>query len=88
MINSMFASRSKASVAHLRGLLANTKKENKMRGFSTELVTAGHTIDDEELVVFILNGLEEDYNDLVAAVNVMQKAVRWVSFTACSPPTT
>jgi hypothetical protein len=79
LINKMFASRSKANVTHLRGALSNTKKLNmmadqyigKMRGFATELITAGRTIEDDELVDLILNGLDEDYNGLVTTVNAM-----------------
>jgi hypothetical protein len=73
LINKLFASRSKANVTHLCGALSNTKKLNmradqyigKMRGFATELIDAGRTIEDDELVDLILNGLDEDYNGLV-----------------------
>ncbi|KAK1606145.1 hypothetical protein QYE76_029818 [Lolium multiflorum] len=79
LVNNLFASRSKANVSHLRGALSNTKKLNmtadqyiaKMRGFATELVAAGRTIEEDELVDLILNGLDEDYNGLVASVNAM-----------------
>ena len=43
----------------------------EMKGFATELVAAGRTIEDDELVDLILNGLDEDYNGLVASVNAM-----------------
>jgi hypothetical protein len=59
--------------------LANTKKEamtvdqfiSKMRGFVSELVAAGKRVDDDKLKDYILNGLDEDYNSLVASINVV-----------------
>jgi hypothetical protein len=77
LINSMFASRSGANVTHLRAALSNTKKINmiadqcidKMKGFATELVAAGRTIDDDELRDHILNGLDEEYNPVFASVS-------------------
>jgi hypothetical protein len=79
LINSMFTSRSGANVTHLRAVLSNMKKinmtadqyVNKMKGFATELVAAGHTIDDDELRDHILNGLDEEYNPVFASVNAM-----------------
>ena len=79
LINLIFASRSKASRASLRGGLANTKKLGmtadqyvaKMRGFAIELIATGCDIEDEELVEFMLNGLDAEYNGLVSAVNAM-----------------
>ncbi|KAK1668456.1 hypothetical protein QYE76_056615 [Lolium multiflorum] len=73
------SSKSKANVTHLRGALSNTKKLNmsadqyiaKIKGFATERIAAGRTIDDDELRDLILNGLGEDYNGVVAAVNAM-----------------
>jgi hypothetical protein len=74
LINSMFTSRSGANVTHLCAALSNTKKLNtttdqyvtKMKGFATELVTAGRTIDDDELRDHILNGLDKEYNPVFA----------------------
>ena len=79
LINSIFASKSKASRTSLRGGLSNTKKLDmtadqyvaKMRGFAIELIAAGRDIDDEELVEFLLNGLDEEYDGLVSAVLAM-----------------
>jgi hypothetical protein len=79
LIGSMFTSRSGANVTHLRAALSNTKKINmtadqyvdKMKGFATELIAAGRTIDDDELRDHILNGLDEEYNPVFASVNAM-----------------
>ena len=79
-ISTTLASRSKASIATLRGALTNTKKESKtadqyiamMRGFAQELMAAGKPVDEDELVTYIVNGLDEDYNSVAASVNVME----------------
>jgi hypothetical protein len=79
LINSMFTSTLGANVTHLHVALSNTKKINmpadqyiaKMKGFATELFTAGRTIDDDELRDHILNNLDEEYNPLFALVNAM-----------------
>jgi hypothetical protein len=44
----------------------------KMKGFTTELVAGGCTIDDDELVDLILNDIDEDYNKLVSMVNALK----------------
>ncbi|KAK1699417.1 hypothetical protein QYE76_016176 [Lolium multiflorum] len=79
LVNSMYTSRSKANVTHLRAALSNTKKLNmdadqyvaKMKGFATELIAAGRSIDDDELRDHILNGLDEEYDGVFALVNAM-----------------
>jgi hypothetical protein len=81
LVNGLFVSRTKANVTHLRAALSNTKKMNmtaddyvgKMRGFATELTVAGRIIEEEELVDLILNGLDEDYNELFSTVQAMTK---------------
>ncbi|KAK1628605.1 hypothetical protein QYE76_002920 [Lolium multiflorum] len=79
LVNSMFMSRSKLNVTHLRGALSNTKKLNmsagqyvaKMKGFATELIAAGRPIEEDELRDLILNGLDEEYDGVWASVNGM-----------------
>ena len=79
LINNLFASRSKDNVTHLPGVLSNTKKLNmtadqyvaKMKGFATELIVVGRTIEDDELVDLILNSLSDYYNGFVASINAM-----------------
>jgi hypothetical protein len=44
----------------------------KMKGFTTELVAGGCTIDDDELVDLILNDIDKDYNKLVSMVNALK----------------
>ena len=75
----LYSSQSKARVNMLRGALTNTKKGNmsaekfvaKMKGFASELASAGKRIDDDELKEYILNGLDGNYNSLVVSVNAV-----------------
>jgi hypothetical protein len=74
----MFASHSRTRVSNLRVALAKTRKENmmtaaiftKMKGLADELAAAGRPIDEEELVEYLLAGLDESYNTLFAAIDV------------------
>ncbi|XP_071685509.1 uncharacterized protein [Lolium perenne] len=76
-VEDLCSSHSKSRVSMIRGALATTKKNDlsatkyisKMRGLASELTAAGRVIDDEELKEYILNGLDGDYNSLVASVN-------------------
>ncbi|KAK1697568.1 hypothetical protein QYE76_014265 [Lolium multiflorum] len=77
-IKAMFASQSRTRVSNLRVALAKTRKENmttaafftKMKGLADELAAAGRPIDEEELVEYLLAGLDESYNPLFAAIGV------------------
>ena len=40
---------------------------SKMKGFTSELAAAGKKVDDDELKDYILNGLDGDYNPIVAS---------------------
>ena len=61
----------------MRGALANTKKLSmtaqqfitKMKGFASELAAVGKKVDDDELKDYILNGLDGDFNPIVASIN-------------------
>jgi hypothetical protein len=72
-IKTMFASRSRTRVS-----LARTRKENlttvqyftKMKGFADELAAAGRPLDEEELVEYLLAGLDESYNALFVAIGI------------------
>jgi len=72
----MFSAQSQARVTNLRMQLANHKKGGqtaaayyaKVKGLSDELAAAGRPVPDEELVTFILAGLDFDYNPLVSSV--------------------
>jgi hypothetical protein len=42
-----------------------------MKGYASELATAGKHVDDDEFKDYILNGLDESFNSLVAAINAV-----------------
>jgi hypothetical protein len=61
----------------LRGALNNTKKASmtmaqffaKMKGYASDLVALGKTLDESELITYLLNGLDGTYNDAIASAN-------------------
>ena len=73
----MFSSHSRTRINHLRAELNNTKKKDttaaqffaKMKSFSSELAAAGKPIEEDDMVGYILNGLDGSYNSLVSSVN-------------------
>ncbi len=75
-LTNMYASQSRARIANLRISLANTRKGSmttavyfsKMKGLADDLASAGKPLDDEELVSYILVGLDINYNLLVSTV--------------------
>ena len=75
-IEAMFASRTRARTVNTRIALSNTKKGNssaaeyfgKMKALGDEMAAAGRPLEDEELVEYILTGLGEDFQSLVAAL--------------------
>ena len=76
MLTEMFSVQSQARVVNLKMQLANCNKGNqtaaayyaKVKALGDELAAAGRPIPDEELVTFILAGLDFDYNPLVSSV--------------------
>uniref|UniRef100_A0A0E0DCG4 Retrotransposon gag domain-containing protein n=1 Tax=Oryza meridionalis TaxID=40149 RepID=A0A0E0DCG4_9ORYZ len=66
----MYASQSRARVINTRLALATTQKGNlsvaqyvnKMKGYADEMASAGRRLDDEELVSYILAGLDIEFN--------------------------
>jgi hypothetical protein len=39
----------------------------KMKGFTDELAASGMILDDEEIVSYILNGMDSDYTPMVSS---------------------
>ena len=78
----MFASQARARITNLRIALGNTKKReltieaffSKMKKFRDELTAAGSPLSDAEMVSFLIAGLGQDYDSVVAAVNALPKA--------------
>jgi hypothetical protein len=72
----MFSAQSRARATNLRMQLASCKKGGmtvsayfaKMKSIGDELASIGKQVDDDEMILFILNGLDYDYNLLVSSV--------------------
>ena len=75
-LETMFSAQSRARVTNLRMQLSNLKKGgmtmeayfNKIRKIKDELAAAGKLVDDDEVVSYILNGLDFDYNPIVSTI--------------------
>jgi hypothetical protein len=76
VLEELFTSQSRSKVTNHIFALTNTKKGNmsmsqyftKMKGLADELVTSRKILDDEEIVSYILNGLDSDYTPLVSSI--------------------
>jgi hypothetical protein len=74
-IQGMFASQTRAQTVNTRLSLGNTRKGDmsvaeyfgKMKALGDEMKAAGRHLDDEELVEYIITGLDEEYTPLVSA---------------------
>jgi hypothetical protein len=72
----MFLSQSQAWIVHLRSKLSGTCKGesttyaayfSKMKGFTDEMETTRKCLDDDEVITYILAGLDFEYNPFVEA---------------------
>ena len=76
-LSGMFSSQSLSRVNNIRTSLVNAQKGNKtvttyfaeMRGFADELAATGKPLQDDELISYILHGLDMDYQPLVSALD-------------------
>ncbi|XP_021306842.1 uncharacterized protein LOC110431725 [Sorghum bicolor] len=75
-IEGLFAAQSRARVIATRMALATASKGSstiaeyfgKMKGLADEMTSAGKKIEDEELISYILTGLDEAFDPVVSAV--------------------
>jgi hypothetical protein len=75
VISMMFSTPSLTRTNHLRGALNNTKKVDlttsqffaKMCGFSSELAAAIKSVEDDDMIGYILNGLDSSSNELFSS---------------------
>lgn len=82
-LKNMFSSQSRSRVNNLRIALANAEKGNqsvpvyfaRMRLLADELAAAGRPMQDDELISFILAGLDLDYNPLVSALDARPEPI-------------
>jgi hypothetical protein len=83
VISKTFASQSRSCVLHLHNQLVCTRKGDQfvtlyfstIRGYANEMATAGKPLDDNNVVSYILNGLDADYNSLIEHVNGMNDLI-------------
>ncbi|XP_073356783.1 uncharacterized protein [Aegilops tauschii subsp. strangulata] len=76
-LSGMFSSQSLSRVNNIRTSMVNAQKGNKtvatyfaeMRGFADELAAARKPLQDDELISYILQGLDMDYQPLVSALD-------------------
>jgi hypothetical protein len=77
-INAMFKTASRTKAQHLREKLNDTKKitmtadqyYTKMKGFASELSALGKPVGDDELLGYLLHGLDKvEYNSLITSVH-------------------
>ena len=77
-ITEMFSSQSKSRVLQLRSQLSRMKKEDlsasayytKMKGLADEMAAAGKKLDDDDIIEYILNGLDAEYNPFVSSMTI------------------
>jgi hypothetical protein len=75
-IQGVFASQMRASTVntHLalgttrKGILSITEYSSKMKDLGDEMAAAERTLEDEELIEYIIAGLDEEYTPLVSAI--------------------
>jgi hypothetical protein len=75
-IQGMFASQTRARNVNVRLALGNTRKGEssiseyigKMKALGEQMAAAGRPLEEEELVQYILTGLDEEYTPFVSAV--------------------
>ncbi|KAK1617831.1 hypothetical protein QYE76_023348 [Lolium multiflorum] len=79
IINNICGSRSRSRINQLRGALSSTKKLElsasvffaKMKGFASELAAVGKPVPEDEMIGYIVGGLDGSYNDVAASVNAV-----------------
>ena len=77
-ITEMFSSQSKSRVLQLRSQLSRMKKGDlsassyytKMKGLADEMAAAGKKLDDDDIIEYILNGLDAEYNPFVSSMTI------------------
>jgi hypothetical protein len=72
----MFASQTRAQTVNIQLALGNSHKGNsyvteyfrKMKALGDDMAAVGRPLEDEELVQYIITGLDEEYTPLVSAL--------------------
>jgi hypothetical protein len=82
-IEDMFSSQNRARALNTRHALATMKKGNstiaefvgKMKALGDEMVALGQPLEEEELVEYILSGLDSDFNPIVSALIARKETI-------------
>lgn len=77
-VTMMFSSQAKSRILQIKSQLSREKKGDqsafayytKMKGFADEMAAAGKKLDDADIIDYILNGLDSDYNPFVSSLSV------------------
>jgi hypothetical protein len=88
-IMEMFSSQSQARVVQLRTRHNQYRKGDKIgqvyldeiKGLSDEMAVAGKPLDNLDVILHILSGLDEEYDDFVAAITALIKVEKHVSLS-------
>jgi hypothetical protein len=86
----MFSSQSRSRIMHLRAKLASSRKGElsaaayfaKMKGYANEMAAIGKRLEDDDIVSYILTGLDADYNLLVENINSRSEPISLSSLYA------
>jgi hypothetical protein len=82
-ISKCFASQSQSHILYLRNQLIATQKVemtfmmyfSAMRSYTDEMAAAGKPLNDDDIVSYILNNVDTDYNSLIEQVNRMTDSI-------------
>jgi hypothetical protein len=87
-VSSNFESQSRACVINVRMALSTTKKGDmpiskyitKMKALADEMASVGKRLDDEELVSYILVGLDSDFDGVISTVSATVEPITMAEF--------
>jgi hypothetical protein len=74
---------------NLRTRLNQTRKENKtgviyfgqIKSLADEMATTGKPLDNDDIISYVLAGLDEEYDEFFASVNALLKAQKSISMS-------
>lgn len=87
-LNAMFSATNRATVNNIRAQLSAEKKRDmtvaeyyaKMKGYADTMASVGHPLDDDEIISYIMAGLGEDFDALMASLTIVNTPVTLTDF--------